>query len=527
MSLWSFASAPALPSRRPPSLSTRSIPSPRSLSRSPSRPPSRVNVRCSYATSDMVEDSSSLPIDVVADVKTEKIVVLGGNGFVGSAICKAAALKGIEVVSEVLVGATAVVSTLGGLGNEEQMKRINGEANILAVGAAKDFGVPKFVLISVHDYNLPSFILSSGYFIGKRKAESEVLSKYPRSGVVLRPGFIYGKKKVDGYEIPLDLIGEPLERLLLAAENFTRPLKSLPASDLLLAPPVSVDDVAYAVINALMDDDFFGVFTIEQIKEAAAKEEASACNLGRSGWGKGEGMEGGRSLPLSRRDLAAAAVVLAIFGVGLAGLYLSMPASDYSFLKLPRTLEDIRILRDNLESYTNDYTVQVLICYFTTFMIPGTVFMSILAGALFGVAGGMVLVILAATAGASSCYFLSKIIGRPLVFSLWPDKLSFFQAQVAKRREKLLNYILFLRVTPTLPNTFINMASPIVDVPYPIFFLATLIGLIPAAYVTVRAGTALGELKSVADLYDFQSIATLFFIGIVTVTPTLISKGQK
>lgn len=92
--------------------------------------------------------------------------------------------------------------------------------------------------------------------------------------------------------------------------------------------------------------------------------------------------------------------------------------------------------RDNLESYTNDYTVQVLICYFTvyifmqTFMIPGTVFMSILAGALFGIAGGMVLVILAATAGASSCYFLSKIIGRPLVFSLWPDKLSFFQAQV-------------------------------------------------------------------------------------------------
>ncbi|RRT43740.1 hypothetical protein B296_00042341, partial [Ensete ventricosum] len=28
-----------------------------------------------------------------------QIVVLGGNGFVGSAICKAAALKGIEVVS--------------------------------------------------------------------------------------------------------------------------------------------------------------------------------------------------------------------------------------------------------------------------------------------------------------------------------------------------------------------------------------------------------------------------------------------
>lgn len=91
------------------------------------------------------------------------------------------------------------------------------------------------------------------------------------SGVVLRPGFIYGKRRVDGYEIPLDLIGEPVERILRATESFTKPLSSLPASDLLLAPPVSVDDVALAVINAISDDDFFGIFTIEQIKEAAEK----------------------------------------------------------------------------------------------------------------------------------------------------------------------------------------------------------------------------------------------------------------
>lgn len=61
-----------------------------------------------------------------------------------------------------------------------------------------------------------------------------------------------------------------------------------------------------------------------------------------------------------------------------------------------------------------------------------------------------------------------------------------FYFQIARRRESLLNYMLFLRLTPTLPNTFINVASPIVDVPYHIFFLATVIGLIPAAYVTVK-----------------------------------------
>ncbi|KAK2994195.1 hypothetical protein RJ640_017815 [Escallonia rubra] len=236
--------------------------------------------------------------------------------------------------------------------------------------------------------------------------------------------------------------------------------------------------------------------------------------------------------PLTFWEVTAAGGVVLGFVVGLLGVYLTMPASDYSFLKLPRTLEDLQILRDHLESYTSDYTIQVLVGYcmvyifMQTFMIPGTVFMSLLAGSLFGVLKGVALVVFAATAGASSCYFLSKLIGRPLVFSLWPDKMTFFQAQVAKRREGLLNYMLFLRVTPTLPNTFINVASPIVDVPYHIFFFATVIGLIPAAFVTVRAGIALGELRSMGDLYDFQSIATLFLIGLVSVTPTLMRKSK-
>ncbi|KAL7166793.1 hypothetical protein ACSBR2_037467 [Camellia fascicularis] len=155
----------------------------------------RFGVKCSYAEAGVKEDSNSGTIDVVADVKTERVVVLGGSGFVGSAICKAAVSKGIEAISLSRSGRPSyssswvdqvtwmsVVSTLGGFGSEEQMQRINGEANVVAVTAAKDFGIPKFILISVHDYNLPSFLLSSGYFTGKRKAESEVLSKYPTSG---------------------------------------------------------------------------------------------------------------------------------------------------------------------------------------------------------------------------------------------------------------------------------------------------------------------------------------------------------
>lgn len=45
-----------------------------------------------------------------------------------------------------LAGATAVVSTLGGFGSEEQMQRINGEANVVAVNAAKEYGEYSIIL---------------------------------------------------------------------------------------------------------------------------------------------------------------------------------------------------------------------------------------------------------------------------------------------------------------------------------------------------------------------------------------------
>ncbi|XP_072989663.1 uncharacterized membrane protein At4g09580-like [Typha latifolia] len=238
-------------------------------------------------------------------------------------------------------------------------------------------------------------------------------------------------------------------------------------------------------------------------------------------------------VPLSRWEAAAAGAVFLVFAVGIFCIYLTMPQADYDkILRLPRNLADLRVLRDNLAVYARDYQAKFILGYCSiyifmqTFMIPGTIFMSLLAGALFGVIKGVALVVFTATSGASSCYFLSKLIGRPLVSWLWPEKLRFFQSEIARRKEKLLNYMLFLRITPSLPNTFINVASPIVDIPFHIFFVATLIGLIPASYITVRAGLALGDLKSVRDLYDFKTLVVLFLIGFVSILPTILKRKR-
>ncbi|CAH9109180.1 unnamed protein product [Cuscuta europaea] len=195
--------------------------------------------------------------------------------------------------------------------------------------------------------------------------------------------------------------------------------------------------------------------------------------------------------PLSRWEFAAALAVFTVCLTGLFCIYLTMPAADYGKLKLPRNISDLRMLKDHLATYADMYPARFILGYCSTyifmqtFMIPGTIFMSLLAGALFGVLRGLFLVVFNATAGASSCYFLSKLLGRPIVTSLWPDKLRFFQSEIAKRKDKLLNYMLFL-----------------------------------------RAGLALGDLRSVKDLYDFKTLVVLFLIGSVIILPTLLKRKR-
>ncbi|KAK4490071.1 hypothetical protein RD792_000725 [Penstemon davidsonii] len=179
--------------------------------------------------------------------------------------------------------------------------------------------------------------------------------------------------------------------------------------------------------------------------------------------------------PLSKWEFAAALGVFLVFSTGLLCIYLTMPAAEYEMLKLPRTLADLRLLKDHLATYAGEYPAKFILGYCSTyifmqtFMIPGTIFMSLLAGALFGVVRGLFLVVFNATAGASSCYFLSKLIGRPIINWLWPEKLRYFQAE---------------------------------------------------------AGLALGDLKSVKDLYDFKTLAVLFLIGSVLLFPTLLKKKR-
>ncbi|KAK9795226.1 hypothetical protein WJX73_006446 [Symbiochloris irregularis] len=224
------------------------------------------------------------------------LVVFGGNGFVGSRVCQEALKTGLAVISinrsgaptqggswvndvqwvkadvfspeswkPQLQGAIGVVSCLGAFGSNEFMYKMCGESNISVFTEAAKAGVPRAAFISVHDYNVPSWVLS-GYFQGKRSAEQALIQSFPEAGVAIRPSFVHGSRQVGSVSIPLSAVGVPLDRVLglLPAKN----LASWPVLGLGLTPPVSVNAVAKAAVAAATDPAVPpGVMDLWTIKE--------------------------------------------------------------------------------------------------------------------------------------------------------------------------------------------------------------------------------------------------------------------
>jgi len=142
------------------------------------------------------------------------------------------------------------ISCVGAFGSNKFMLEVNGTANCNVIELSKAVGIPNFVYVSTVENNLPDFILK-GYFEGKRKAEQQLLMSYPETGVVLRPGFIYGTRQLtSSFGLPLGLIGYPM-KTVLSLPGFNS-LQNLPGMKAVLSPPVCVEHVsAVAAAGAL------------------------------------------------------------------------------------------------------------------------------------------------------------------------------------------------------------------------------------------------------------------------------------
>lgn len=236
------------------------------------------------------------------------------------------------------------------------------------------------------------------------------------------------------------------------------------------------------------------------------------------------------------RGLAVAAAATAMLAALLACL---PPLQPHEFRAIvsnfpPSSLTAVITLRDTLLSYAQAHpawtALGILSLYVTmqAFAIPGTVSLSLLSGALYGTVRGFALVAAVSTVGAVACYGLSSLLGRPLAAALFGRaRLDRFRAEIAARRHALLGYIVFLRLTPLLPNVFINVASPIVGVPLADFAAGTIVGCAPNNWLAAHAGARLGELRSLADLYSLRALLLCAAAGGIALLPALLQRGDR
>ena len=119
---------------------------------------------------------------------------------------------------------------------------------------------------------LPPLQILRGYYEGKQEAEAAVRTLGPAEGLVLRPGMIYGRRRVteSGWEIPLQWVGGPLRAVL-------SPMYAQCNGCSALTPPISAQEVARVAL-------FGALLASPQLQ--GTMEVGEMMEVGGKGWGE-------------------------------------------------------------------------------------------------------------------------------------------------------------------------------------------------------------------------------------------------
>lgn len=211
------------------------------------------------------------------------------------------------------------------------------------------------------------------------------------------------------------------------------------------------------------------------------------------------------------------------------------PVNIRAHLKFPKDLEELRVLSFALTEYKNEHFthVFVLFClayvYKQTFSIPGSVFLNLLAGHLFGISTAFPLVCILTACGASFAFLLSRCFASGFVHHFFPQKIVDLRQRISveEKNGSLLYFLLFLRLFPVSPNWLLNILSPLAGVHLSYFFPTVALGLIPYNFVCVQTGCLLSELSSMDEVFTPAMMIRLGGVSIVALTLALLKRRRK
>jgi len=195
-----------------------------------------------------------------------------------------------------------------------------------------------------------------------------------------------------------------------------------------------------------------------------------------------------------------------------------------------RALTDLRVwvAANHLAAigiYFGSYVVMAAIS------MPGAIWLSILAGFLFGVEEGVVLATISATVGATCAYLMGRH-----VFTRWIQLRAgkYMSAIKSGFKQDAFHYLLVLRLMPGCPFVVVNLAVAALDMKLSTYILATLVGVFPSTVAHVLIGVGLREviaLRGNITLADFalnpSVVAGLVGAAVVAALPIVYRRLWK
>jgi uncharacterized membrane protein YdjX (TVP38/TMEM64 family) len=162
--------------------------------------------------------------------------------------------------------------------------------------------------------------------------------------------------------------------------------------------------------------------------------------------------------------------------------------------------------------------------------VPGAAVMTLAAGLMFGLVLGTVVVVVAATVGASVVFLIAKTaLGEPLRRRA--------QGWIARMeegfREDALNYLLVLRLVPLFPFWLVNLVPAFLGVRLGTYVIATLVGILPGSAVYVSVGNGVGEILEAGERPDLalifspEILGPLVGLGALALVPVVYKRWRR
>ncbi|KAI0703824.1 hypothetical protein BC835DRAFT_1262421 [Cytidiella melzeri] len=237
------------------------------------------------------------------------------------------------------------------------------------------------------------------------------------------------------------------------------------------------------------------------------------------------------SQPSTRRILMNATLKMAVIFVLStaflgATLWLALPRLDEvdrPHLKIPKSFAELQALNTLLKKYRDIYPYRIVICYVTTyfflqaFSLPGSMYLSILGGAVWGVPRALPLACTCVATGATLCYAISAALGPAiLVIPKWKARLEVWSEKIRAQKDNLISFLIVLRIAPFPPHWVVNVVCPHVNIGVVPFWISTWLGIFGVSVIHTTIGGSLDDMTSAAD-FHLISWRNFFLLSAVVV----------